>query len=300
MGATLYDAVEDGIADEGDEGRQGDRKFVVALARGLKVLRSFRVRDGFLSNHEISQRTGLPKATVTRLTYTLCELGYLSLNPRLGRYQLAPGAITLGYAALANLGIRHVAKEYMDELADRVAAPVALGVLDQHRALYIEISRGPASFTMQLDIGSRIPLATTAMGRAILAVLPDQKREPVLNEIESRFSDRWPDIRRDAQRARAEYQQNGFVLSAGEWRQDVFGAAAALNAADGSGIYAFNCGGPPHAFTQERLSSEIGPAVGALARIVAGALSGARTPKPHSDWIASAVESRRLNKTEEE
>src|SRR5690606_33751200 len=105
-------------AERPELGREGDRKFVVALARGLEVLRAFRARDGYLTNQEIAERTTLPKATVTRLTYTLCELGYLTHNPRLGRYQLAPGAVTLGYAALANLGIRQVARAYMDEAAE--------------------------------------------------------------------------------------------------------------------------------------------------------------------------------------
>jgi hypothetical protein len=76
--------------DERPQRRESDRKFVVALARGLEVLRAFRADDGFLGNLEIAERTGLPKPTVTRLTYTLCELGYLAQVPRLGKYRLAP------------------------------------------------------------------------------------------------------------------------------------------------------------------------------------------------------------------
>jgi hypothetical protein len=54
-----------------------DRKFVAALARGLDILRVFTPNDGLLGNQEIAQRSGLPKATVSRLTYTLRRLGYL-------------------------------------------------------------------------------------------------------------------------------------------------------------------------------------------------------------------------------
>src|SRR5256885_13076191 len=49
----------------------GDRKFVTALARGLEVLRVFTPTEGLLGNGEIAERTGLPKPTVSRLTYTL-------------------------------------------------------------------------------------------------------------------------------------------------------------------------------------------------------------------------------------
>jgi len=61
----------------------GDRKFVTALARGLEVLRAFTPTEGLLGNGEIAERTGLPKPTVSRLTYTLTKLGYLAHVERL-------------------------------------------------------------------------------------------------------------------------------------------------------------------------------------------------------------------------
>src|SRR6476659_9511252 len=84
-----------------------DRSFVVALSRGLDVLRAFHPNDGLLGNQEIAARTNLPKPTISRLTYTLTKLGYLTPVPRFEKYQLAPSAMSLGYAALANLGVRH-------------------------------------------------------------------------------------------------------------------------------------------------------------------------------------------------
>jgi DNA-binding IclR family transcriptional regulator len=70
-----------------------DRSFVVALSRGLDVLRAFRPNDGLLGNQEIAARTNLPKPTISRLTYTLTKLGYLTPVPRFDKYQLAPAAI---------------------------------------------------------------------------------------------------------------------------------------------------------------------------------------------------------------
>src|SRR6516165_2654986 len=65
------------------EGRQKDRNFVIALARGFEVLRAFKPTDGMLGNQEIAARTKLPKPTVSRLTYTLTRLGYLTHLARL-------------------------------------------------------------------------------------------------------------------------------------------------------------------------------------------------------------------------
>jgi len=73
-----------------------DRNFVVALSRGLDVLRAFRPQDGLLGNQEIAARTNLPKPTISRLTYTLTKLGYLTPVPRFEKYQLAPAAMALG------------------------------------------------------------------------------------------------------------------------------------------------------------------------------------------------------------
>src|SRR2546423_11863094 len=72
---------------------QADRKFVSALARGLEVLRAFTPAEGLLGNGEIAERTGLPKPTVSRLTYTLTKLGYLSHVEPLAQYQLPPAAL---------------------------------------------------------------------------------------------------------------------------------------------------------------------------------------------------------------
>src|SRR2546426_12667130 len=83
-----------------------DRKFVTALGRGLGVLRCFGPRDRWLANQEIAASTGLAKPTVSRLVYTLTQLGFLrhAQSPR--RYALGSAAVSLGYSALTQIDIR--------------------------------------------------------------------------------------------------------------------------------------------------------------------------------------------------
>ena len=77
MSLATHDSwIADGV-DRNDVTPLDDRKFVVALARGLEVLRAFTPSEGLLGNQEIAARTGLPKATVSRLTYTLTMLADL-------------------------------------------------------------------------------------------------------------------------------------------------------------------------------------------------------------------------------
>ncbi len=254
--------------------RDEDRNFVVALARGLEVLRAFKVRDGFLGNQEISERTGLPRPTVSRLTYTLCQLGYLTKVERIGKYQLAPSAIALGYSALANVGIRKIARPLIQAAAEHLSAPVALGVLDRNRALYIDIARGSTTFTVQLDIGSRIPLATTAMGCALIAAASPAERDRIFAGLSERYGKDWPACEAQIREAIEFYGQEGYVIRKGSWRSDINAVGVPLVAADGSGTFAFNCGGPPNEFTMKKIRTVVGPALRQMVQEIDTRLNG--------------------------
>src|SRR6201996_4263299 len=228
-----------------------DRSFVVALSRGLDVLRAFHPNDGLLGNQEIAARTNLPKPTISRLTYTLTKLGYLTPVPRFEKYQLSPSAMSLGYAALANLGVR-----------------------DRLSMIYFGQSRNGLTLGVQLDVGSRIPIATTAMGRAYIWALPDEERTSLLRELREHYGNRWPRMRDGIERAGETVKQLGFTISAGEWQDDVHAVGVALKLNDGTGPYAFNCGAPAFRFTEERLRTDIGPRLVAMVRNIEIALGG--------------------------
>src|ERR1700748_3555937 len=109
------------------EAAREDRQFVTALARGLDILRCFSRKDRELGNTEIAARTGLPKATVSRLTFTLTQMGYLTYSSVSGRSSLSVGVLALGSAYLGTLDVRNVARPFMQELADDLPATVSLG-----------------------------------------------------------------------------------------------------------------------------------------------------------------------------
>src|ERR1700723_2149626 len=252
-----------------------DRSFVVALSRGLDVLRAFRPNDGLLGNQEIAARTNLPKPTVSRLTYTLTKLGYLTPVPRFEKYQLAPSAMALGYAALANLGVRHLSESYREEVMRETGGAVAVGGRDRLSMIYFGQSRSGLALGVQLDVGSRIPIATTAMGRAYIWALPDDERVTLLRELREHYGSRWPRMGDGLERAGETVAKSGFAISAGEWQDDVHAVGVALKLNDGTGPYAFNCGAPAFRFTEERLRHHIGPRLVAMVRNIETALGGA-------------------------
>ena len=167
-----------------------DRHFVTALARGLELLACFRSGDKMLGNQELAERSKLPKSTVSRLTYTLTKLGYLQYDEQAGKYRLGTATLALGSAMLSRLDIRQMARPLMQELADFSHTMVSLGMRDRLSMIYVENCRSQAALTLRLDVGARIPVASTAMGRAYL------RRSPATNAMTSlngcATSTNWP------------------------------------------------------------------------------------------------------------
>jgi DNA-binding IclR family transcriptional regulator len=253
------------------------------LSRGLDVLRAFHPNDGLLGNQEIAARTKLPKPTISRLTYTLTKLGYLTQVPRFEKYQLAPAAMALGYAALANLGVRHLSESFRNELMRQTGGACAVGARDRLSMIYFGQSRSELTVGVQLDVGSRVPIATTAMGRAYFWALPEAERSNLQRELREHYGHRWPRIRDGLERSGETVAKHGFAISAGEWHDDIHAAGVSLTLGDGTGPYAFNCGAPAFRFTEDRLRNDIGPRLVAMVRNIEAALGGAAPQSKKQD-----------------
>src|SRR5512138_1493641 len=250
-----------------------ERKFVTALARGLEVLRAFGAGDRQLGNQEIAVRTGLPKPTVSRLTYTLTQLGYLRQLPADGKYALGSAVLGLGLAALGQMDVRRIARPLMQALAEHTHGSVNLGIRDHLGMIYIDTYRQAASYTVQLDVGSRVPIATTSMGRAWLAAAPEKVRKAVLEELRAAEPARWAVLKKGIDQALREYAQRGFCTAEGDWRREVHAAAAPLVPPDDGEILVFSCSGAPFQFGREKLEADIGPRLLTLVGNVRSALA---------------------------
>lgn len=256
-----------------DEEETKDRMFVTALARGLEVLRSFGPGDTMLGNQELSQRTGLAKPTVCRMTHTLTKLGYLRFNARLEKYQLGAAVLSLGYAALAGMDMRQVARPFMQDLANATNVSVSLGSRDRTSMIYIESCRGQGPVTLRLDVGSRIPLATTAMGRAYLAAVGEEERNELMDALKARHADEWSQLRPGIEQALKDYQDFGFTLSTGEWQSEIHAVGRAVQLPNNAGIVALNLGGAAFQLPRDRLTAEYGPRLVETARAIEAALA---------------------------
>jgi len=233
---------------------------IAALARGLSVLRCFRQGDRFLGNQEIAERTGLPKATISRLTSTLTTLGYLNHSKRFKQYSLGTAVLSLGYSMLGNMDILKSARPLMQELADNAEASVSLAARDDLHMVYLENCVARANMiTLRIDVGARTRIANTAMGRALLCGLPEEERMELIAQIrEATPKGEWAQIKAGIDQGIVDYREKGFCFSLGDWRENVNSIAVPLIQADNS-VLAINCGGPAWQLSAEKLEHEIGP-----------------------------------------
>ena len=244
-----------------------ERQVVTALARGLSVLRSFRRGDRFLGNQEIAERTGLAKATVSRLTHTLTVLGYLNHSKRFSQYSLGPAVLSLGYSMLGNLDILKSSRPLMQELAEHAEASVSLAARDGLHMVYLENCVSRANMiTLRIDVGARTRIANTAMGRALLCGLPEKERTDLVAEIrQSTTQKEWLQVKSGIDQGLIDYREKGFCFSLGDWRENVNSIAVPLVQPDNS-VLAINCGGPAWQLSAEKLEQDIGPRLVEISR----------------------------------
>jgi DNA-binding IclR family transcriptional regulator len=236
-----------------------DARLVQGLARGLAVLRAFRPGDSSLGNSDIAGRTGLPKSTISRLTQTLAALGYLSFVARTGQYQLGAGVVALCHSLLAGMPHRIVARPVLQELAEHSRLPASLGMRDQLEMLTIETVRHPHARPARFDLGSRLPIETTSMGRAYLYGLPADEKEALLRRLRLPYSRAaWRGVQARMEAAFESIAKRGFCVSLGDRRPDVFAIGAPVFTSDGI-VMAINCGGLPSEVSADYLEKELGP-----------------------------------------
>ena len=259
-------------ADAARPADDGDRNFVTALARGVELLRAFGPDDDFLGNAELSRRTGISRPTVSRLTYTLASLGYLVYVEAQEKYRIGQAAMLPAQRYLSGAGIRDIAQPLMQSLAFATGCTVALAAPDRHDMVYLEVCQPRGALVMRLTPGSRLPMATSAIGKAWLAGLTSDRRGAVFAELERHHGPRWASIRTKLERGLREHARRGFCMAHAEWDRSVSGAAAPVSLADGSEVLSINIGGASTRLSPEILEGNLGPRIRELADALAARL----------------------------
>jgi len=241
--------------------KDGSGDEVTALARGLTVLRRIAAADAPLSNRELTELTGIPKPTVSRITATLVSAGFLFRLPDSERFVLTSSVLELSNGFLRNFDIRARARPFLIELAERTSLSVHLAVRDRLDMVVIDaIKPRSAVLVSRLEVGSRMDLSRTAVGRAYLAALADTDRQNLLMGLQAAAGDEWGHIGNRLQAALQETAEQGFAIATGEWHEGLNAIAAGFIGPSGE-RYAVNCGGSAHQCPRDWLVSRAAPAL---------------------------------------
>jgi len=240
-----------------------DRQFVTALARGLQILGCFSSDRPELSGSEIAAMLGLPQPTVWRLCRTMMKLGYLAAD---GEERMRPAlpALRLGYTLLSNMTIGELARPHLQELAEEIGGAAALAVRDGSEMRFVERCESDSQLLLSLRVGSRVPIATSALGWAYLAGLPHDRREAVIKEVKLNLQT-WKNAESPLRSALKSFERDGFIMNDGVHHPGYVSVAAPVMGRNGLPVFVVNCGAAISAVKPGTLRAKIGPNLRALA-----------------------------------
>ena len=244
-----------------------DPAFATTLAHGLDVLAAFRNRSGSLSNADLALHTGLSRPTVSRLSYTLEQLGYLKRDAK-GRFELGLGVLAAAYPVLSALKVRQVARPLIREFAAYTGGTVSIAMPFGLDFIYVETVRTTDAVAHLPDVGFTGTLATTAVGRALLALFTPEEQATYVADVKAERPEEADYVQTRMLPDIELCKERGFAVSLGEWRREIFGVAAPLYRTPSGDCLSVNCGIPSFRFSAEQIERECGPRILGLARSI--------------------------------
>ncbi len=160
-----------------------EANLIQSVLKALDIMECLAAADQPLSAQEVAQRCSMSRPTAYRHLTTLLTRNYVTTCQDDGRYELGAQVLNLSKSFLERLDLPELAKPDMRELSRFSGETVHLAVLDGTEMLYVAKVDGSRSVRMHCVIGTRNPVYCTAMGKAILAFLPQEQRAALLDQI---------------------------------------------------------------------------------------------------------------------
>jgi IclR family pca regulon transcriptional regulator len=212
---------------------------------------------------DIADDLGMSRSTTHRYVITLVALGYLEQGAS-RKYRLGLRVTDLGMSALNSTGLREHARPYLEELRQRTSYTTSLGVLDGAEVLYVDrapsFRRGRSATGLDLQPGSRLPAYCTAMGKLLLANLPDGEQRELLGEIKP--AKRGPNTITAKRALRDELEQirdAGFAVNDQELAKGLIAIAAPVRNEAREVVAAVNLAASSSSIALEELVDALGP-----------------------------------------
>jgi DNA-binding IclR family transcriptional regulator len=232
------------------------RQFVQSLSRGFNVLTKVCESEASLSLSELAKESDLSIGAIQRLTYTLEKLGLVERNPQTKRFRTGARMISLALSITRNLEFKKVAHPFMKVLSDEIGEVVGLGALEGDHLILVDIIHTQQLLNINMNIGADIPPHATATGKAILAFLPDNRVEEILDPQNlTQFTPNTITSVKSFKKELAQVRANGFATAFDENANGLTTIGAPVRNSDGDVTVAMTIMVPSMKFTKDKFIS---------------------------------------------
>lgn len=213
--------------------------FIESLARGLKVIRSFGRDRSAMTLSDVARATNLPKPTVRRVLRTLADIGYAETDGRL--FRLTPEVMSLAIAYLGSDLVSTVLQPACERVTSLTGESSFVGVLEGEDMMMIAHANRRFPLGLVPSIGLRMPALSTAAGRVLLGLLPDDELDKRLQKASLQGSTKFTLTDKAAVRAAIlKGREDGYCITKEETALGFCAVAVPLHRSDGKAVGAFS------------------------------------------------------------
>ncbi|MET4258689.1 DNA-binding IclR family transcriptional regulator [Bradyrhizobium sp. S3.12.5] len=256
-------------------GDAGEGDVIQVVSRAFDVLRCFEGHDSRLGNLEISNRCGLPRSTVSRLTHTLTRMGQLVYLPRDQKYRIGPSAVAMSASMMKGAQLRSMIRQRLQEVAEQLPGTVGFVVPDRFHLVYLQFARSASALGLHEGTGSRISMASTAAGAAYTAALSPEVGDAYIAEMEREAPEAAKILRPRIEANRQSLRERGYVTACGLWSPHINGLAVPIWSPQYQTFVVVTIGLLSAMYDEQRLHAEVAPSMVALGRSLGSLMEGA-------------------------
>jgi IclR family transcriptional regulator, KDG regulon repressor len=225
---------------------------IKVLTKTFAVLETLLEYKSPMSMSEISEKLNFYPSTVHRILDTLKYGGYVEQNPNNQKYQLGLKLIELGMAKINQIDLVKEARPFLKELAKNCNETVHLAILEDINVLYLAKEESSQTIRMISYVGRRGPLHCTALGKILLAFLPEEERNKLLDRLELfKLTENTITDRKQLETELNKIFQKGFAMDREENEKDVRCIAAPVKDYKGRVIAAVSISSPTYRVNKE-------------------------------------------------